>query len=38
MSEYAREAPDVDIEDVPEVADDSSPERHRVPDPEERDG
>ena len=35
MSEYAREAPDVDNDLIPEVADDNSPEQARVPDPEE---
>jgi hypothetical protein len=35
VSEYAQEAPDVDNGDIPEVADDNSPERSRVPDPEE---
>ena len=36
MSEYADEVPDVDNEDVPQVADDNSPERAENPaDPEE---
>jgi hypothetical protein len=35
-SEYAQAVPDVDSDDIPEVADDSSPERALVPDePEE---
>jgi hypothetical protein len=35
VSEYAQEVPDVDNADIPDVADDSSPERERVPDPDE---
>ncbi len=43
MTEFAREVPDpdtngvsqLDAADVPETADDDSPERERVPDPDE---
>jgi hypothetical protein len=36
VSEYAQEVPDVDNDDVPEIADDNSPEDARNPaDPEE---
>jgi hypothetical protein len=36
MSEYGREVPDIDSDDVPEVADDNSPENAQNPsDPEQ---
>lgn len=35
MGEYARDVPSEDADDIPAVADDSSPERDRVPEPDE---
>lgn len=31
-SQYARDVPDVDSDEIPQVADDNSPERERIPD------